>query len=439
MSSQVEFHVIADGAYTRVPYAGRRKSNYVDLPNTHWDPIDGQHALEMQLEMLVEAERMGFDGAIVSEQHNGPIGQLGNPMLAGAWLAGQTSRIKIGVVGAIINDYLTPIRLAEEIALVDMLSKGRVIVGLPLGHGMQHHSIGRINPATARARYNEAHELLIAALTRPGPFEWNGEFFNIPYVNLWPRPLQTPHPPIILVGGGSSETLELATKHGYGYLSALNNRSSVKKAAGRLEELAEQQGRTLDRKQVIIGIDVHVAETDAQAVQEAEAHRLWVNQNFFRSVNHDNFPPGYLSSASLRGVLAGGYRSRPVEEVTFEEEMDGSYSFVGSPETVTAGITQALEEVDPGRVILSFHSGTMPRWLALKSMGLFAEEVLPRLRGGAGPIQHAMPGFHSAAEYGARRDRSTPPPTYVKDGQLYDVETAHIPELRKPLGDWPPK
>src|SRR2546430_2074559 len=137
-----EFNVVLDGAYPNVPYAPKRKSNYVDLPNTHFDPVLGQRVLEDMLETLVSLDDLGFDGAMVTEQHNGPIGSLGNPMMAGAYLAARTRRIRVGVVGAITNDYLSPVRLAEEIATLDGMSRGRAFFGLPVGHGMQHHSTG---------------------------------------------------------------------------------------------------------------------------------------------------------------------------------------------------------------------------------------------------------------------------------------------------------
>lgn len=432
--ANTEFYVLFDGAYPRVPHAGPRKSNFIDLPNTHYDDVDGQYLLEYQLSMLAMAEELGFDGALMSEQHNGPIGVLGNPMLAGAWLAGQTKRIKVGVTGPIINAYQTPVRLAEEIAALDIMTRGRLIMGLPVGHGMQHHSIGAINTGTARRRYREAHDLLIAALTREGPFEWNGEFFQVPYVNLWPRPLQKPHPPFMIVGGGSMDTLDLIAKNRYGYNPiGLTGSEDVARIHGKLAELCRGYGYEPDKSQFWGGLAVHVAETDKQARLEVEAHELWTNQNFYKSALHDSFPPGYLSEGAIRGLYGGeSYRSKPIEELDYDTLADRDAIIAGSPETVTRKLQEYLEVTGVGRLILTSNYGTKPKWLAIKALTLLAEEVLPKLRGGAGPMEPELLGYGSNAEYGAMRNRSTPPPTALVEGTMLNVETSHIEELRTP-------
>ncbi len=440
--SDYEFHVVLDGAYPRVPYAGKRKSNFVDLPNTHYDRVVGQRVLEDQLETARALEELGYDGVIVSEQHNGPIGVLGNPMLAGAWIAARTQRLKIGVVGSIVNDYLTPVRLAEEIATVDTMSRGRLFVGLPMGHGMQYHSTGVMNPALGRARFREAHELLIRAMTEPGPFEFQGEFFHVPYVNLWPRPLQEPHPPIWIPGGGSVETLRLVAKHRYTYLAVLSPRPALLKTAQRLRDLCREAGYEADRKQIVQGVAVHVAESDRQARREVEAHELWVYQNFFRSPMHDNFPPGYTSAESLASMMAGGYRSKPLSELRYDDLVDMGWLVAGSPETVAARLKELIDELGAGRVVLAMNNGSKPRWLAMKSLTMFAEEVIPRLRpGGEATWKRAdLAGYETNAEFGARRPADDVPPMAagVVDGALVDVSTAHVEELRQPLEPWPP-
>jgi alkanesulfonate monooxygenase SsuD/methylene tetrahydromethanopterin reductase-like flavin-dependent oxidoreductase (luciferase family) len=436
-----EFNVIVDGAYPEVPFAGKRKSNYITLPNELYDLTIGQRVLEDQLETLAAIEDLGYDGAVVSEQHNGPIGVLGNPMLAGAWLAARTKRIRIGVIGSIINAYRTPIRLAEEIATVDTMSRGRLTVGLPMGHGMQYHSMGVINPATARARYREAHELLIAALTEPGPFEWNGDFFQIPYVNLWPKPLQQPHPPIVVPGGGSLETLQLVARHRYTYLCVMNPRPTLLRNIQRLRELCREEGYEMDPSQLALVIGIHVAETDKQARMESEPHDLWQFQNFFQSPMHDNFPPGYLSSKSLQGVLAGGYRSRPMNEMSFQDLVDNGWVIVGSPETVASKLEESLEETGAGQLVMGGNAGSKSRWLTMKSLTLFAEEVIPRLRPGGSPswTRRELSGYETNSEYGARKPADPPPPVTRFDDRLIDVRTAHIEELRKAVEPWPPR
>lgn len=430
------FHVMINGGYPKVPYAGDRGSNFIDLPNTHYDRIEGQRIIERQLKMFSDLEDFGFDGALYAEQHNGPIGMFGNPLLAGAHVAAHTKSIKIGICGPIINDYLTPIRLAEEVAALDVMSRGRLLLGLPMGHGMQHHSIGAINPATARARYREAHELFIKALTSDGPFEWFGKFFQIPYVNLWPRPLQDPHPEIVIFGGGSVETLEMVARRRYGYSAVgLNSQPAIKSLHDKLRGLAQAEGYELDRRQVWSSVRIHVAETDKQARQEMEAHELWSQQNFFLSPWQDNFPPGYLSTNSMRGVLMGGYRSKSTASQHYDTVVKNRNLIVGSPETVLEGLQELFELQDPGQILLDPLFDSKPDWLSYKTLQIFAEQVMPKLRtsGIPGHQQQKLPGYESITEYAVRRDPDLPPPTAVLGDSLIDVSTAHIEELRTPL------
>ncbi|MFE7835109.1 LLM class flavin-dependent oxidoreductase [Streptomyces sp. NPDC057474] len=436
-----EFNVLVETPFPNAPYAPKRKSNYIDLPNTHYDKVLGQHALDDQLHTIRTLEDLGFDGVIVSEQHNGPIGSLGNPMLAAAYAAASTRRIRIGVVGPIINDYLSPLRLAEEIATLDTMSRGRFFFGLPMGHGMQYHSTGVMNPATSRRRFREAHDLLMAAFTRPGPFEWKGEFFNIPYVNLWPKPLQEPHPTVFIPGGGSVETLQLVAKHRYVYQAALSPRAGLLRTVETLRNLCREEGYEMDPRQLALVVTVHVAESDEQARREAEAHELWTYQNFFRSAPHDVFPPGYISETSLRRAMAGGYRSTPISELSYDQIVDNGWLIAGSPETVARKLKDYLDEMGAARLVLGMNSGTKPRWLADKSMTLFAEEVIPRLRPGGLPPEHEGRrfAFETNSEFGARRPTdATAPTASFGTGGLVDVSTAHVPELREQVVEpWP--
>lgn len=431
-----EFYVHLDGAYPHVPHARERKSNFVDLSNKYYDSTVGQRVMEDQLETGVLLEQLGFDGVILTEQHNGPIGMFGNPFIAGAWMAARTSRLKIAINGALLNGYRNPVRMAEEIAALDTLSKGRLVVGLPMGHGMQHHSTGVMNPAETRERFREAHDLLFRALTEIGPFEYRGEYFHIPYVNLWPRPLQTPHPPVWVPGGGSVETLELIAKYKYTYQAVLSAPSVMQRNIEKLRGFAEGNGYELDRKQVVAVINVHVAETDRQARLEVEAHDLWMYQNFYKSPAHDNFPPGYVSPTSLRGALSGGYRSKPLDQLSFDELVENRWAIAGSPTTVAEKLQETLDFYGAGRVVLDFNVGTKHRWLAQKNLYLFAEEVLPLLREGGIPPSRSekLPGYDTVSEYGARTLKNEPiRPVAEIDGEYFEVRKAHIEELRTPV------
>ena len=103
-----------------------------------------------------------------------------------------------------------PVNIAEEFAMLDVLSKGRLIAGFVRGIGAEYHSTG-VNPAFSHERFHEAHDLIVKAWTTPGPFEFEGDHFRLRYVNLWPRPYQKPHPPVWIPSMGSRETVVWAS------------------------------------------------------------------------------------------------------------------------------------------------------------------------------------------------------------------------------------
>ena len=440
---ELEFYAMHHVAYRWMPHKSvvgqHSRTNFISLPSEFYDRALGQRTLEDFVDVVVNAERLGFDGILHSEHHNTPVGLSAQAMVTSAYLAARTERILIAAVGPVLNAYLSPVRLAEEVALVDTLSHGRLILGLPMGIGPNYHSYGVTNPSVARDRYREAHRLLIRALTEPGPFEFEGDFFHVPYVNLWPRPVQEPHPPIWIPAAGSRETLEMCAEHGYTYQVVGGSREMNLRNIKLFRELCEQRGYTAGPDKVAAVVPIHTAETDKQARLEAEAHVGWQTQNFVRSTFEDSFAPGHVSEKSLRGMAlaTGGYRSRDVSEATWDEMIEGNL-IAGSPETVAERLEELTSEMDAGRVILMFDHGSTPRWMIDKSMGLFAEQVMPRFRPPGGrPIwargedrRRYTTASECAATAAAPR---AVPAARLADGTIVDTRTAHVPELRQPL------
>ncbi|MFN8201218.1 MAG: LLM class flavin-dependent oxidoreductase [Solirubrobacteraceae bacterium] len=441
--SELEFYAFHNGAYPWVPHksviAEHSRTNFISLPTTFYDEALAQRQMRDFLEMLVACERLGFDGVLHSEQHNGPIGLSAQGMVTSAYLAAQTERIRIAAVGPIMNAYLSPVRLAEEVAMVDMMSNGRLILGLPMGLGAQYHSYGVTNPAEARDRFKEAHELLIRAMSEQGPFAFEGEWFDVPYVNLWPRPVQKPHPPIWIPAAGSRESLAMCARHHYVYQAILAPRKVLLRNCDTFRQLCAEEGYTPDPRQIAAVLFVHTAETDEQARREAEPHYAWIMQNFFRSTFQDAFAPGHVSVQSLRGMAAGGgYRSRDISEMTWDDLVEEEWLIAGSPETVAERLEQVTSEMGAGRVILDIDHGSMPRWLIEKSATIFAEEVMPKFRPPGGkPVwargedqRHYTTSSEIAAVTGGAR---AVPASQLVSGDIVDVRTSHVPELAQPV------
>ena len=171
------------------------------LPNRLYDPVKGAEEYARHIDALVYAEEIGFDAIGVNEHHQTAYGLMPTPNLIASALIQRTKTIKIAILGRALPLVNNPIYIAEEFAMLDNLSKGRIIAGFVRGIGSEYHSSGT-NPYFSHERFHEAHDLIIRAWTEPGPFAFDGDHFSLQYVNLWPRPYQTPHPPVWIPSQG---------------------------------------------------------------------------------------------------------------------------------------------------------------------------------------------------------------------------------------------
>jgi len=137
-----------------------------------------------------------------------------------AFVATITNRVKLLMLGTPLPAYDNPVQIAEELAMIDMVSKGRLVAGIVRGGGPEQ-ILNDTNPAFNRERFVEAHDLMVDAWTRPGPWRWEGNHYHVRLVNPWVLPLQRPHPPIFVPGIASLESIDFAAAHGYPYV-ALN-------------------------------------------------------------------------------------------------------------------------------------------------------------------------------------------------------------------------
>ena len=174
------------------------------LPEQILRPQKGHALYQRYLAELVLADKVGFDAVVVNEHHNTSYSMMAAPSLIAAAIIPQIKNAKICVWGTPPNlEY--PNRLAEEYAMLDVMSEGRLEVAFPLGTGMEYWA-NPINPATARERHRESIDIILQAWTQDGPTTYYGDFYTYRYLNPWPRPYQKPHPPCYIVGTGSPET-----------------------------------------------------------------------------------------------------------------------------------------------------------------------------------------------------------------------------------------
>ena len=350
---------------------------WVKCPNAYYDASRGHQLYNRYLDELVYAEELGFDGVCVNEHHANAYGNMPSPNLIASILARLTQRCKIAVVGNALPLYNPPVRVAEEFAMIDVISGGRLIAGMVVGGGPEYYSNG-LNPAQARERFYEAHDLIVQAWTQPGPFTFNGKYYKLRYVNPWPTPLQKPHPPIWIPGAGSLETMEFVAKRRYAYMGIPYFHKRVfKRNFDFFREACEKEGYTADPRQMGWLVPVYVAETDAQARQEYESHFWYFTKKLLPGI--DISPPGYTTARSALKLI-GARNDFMLYAETWKQVEDGAYAIVGSPATVRQRMEEMIRMLGIGNILALLQLGTLPADLTYKSMELFAREVLPVLR-----------------------------------------------------------
>src|SRR5271169_387866 len=185
--------------------------------NKHFDPVAGSRLYNNYIEQYMLAEEVGVDGIMLNEHHNAPFCMQAKANIFAAILAGMTKKAKIVMLGNPLPLAENPIRLAEELAMIDLLSKGRLVPGIVRGGGVEAFA-SNTNPAFNRERFEEAHDLIIKTWTTPGPWRWEGNHYQFRVVNPWVIPMQKPHPRIWVPGVSSRETVVWCAEHGYPYI-----------------------------------------------------------------------------------------------------------------------------------------------------------------------------------------------------------------------------
>jgi alkanesulfonate monooxygenase SsuD/methylene tetrahydromethanopterin reductase-like flavin-dependent oxidoreductase (luciferase family) len=366
--------------YIDIPADHKRyRSTMVDYPNSLFDADKGHALYERHLRTVRLAEQVGFDGIAVNEHHNMVFSMTPTVSLMGAAIATATTRPKIMVAGVPVN-LMYPNRLAEEYAMLDVMSGGRMEYAFPLGTGMEYWSnAGAINPTTARARFRESVDVILKAWTEDGPTRYEGDFHTYRFLNPWPKPFQKPYPKCFIVGSGSRETVELAVELDMGYSIVFTPIPGQLRAFDHMRELAAERGRTVDPDDLIVVVMAYVADTDEEAMREARPHIETFFSWFHRVPPKYLLPPGYVSREEFLRRASDAALSHG-EEATWEDMLRVGRITCGSPDTVADTIVHWCEEAGCSRVNVVLELGDMPEWKTVKNMTLFGTEVIPRIR-----------------------------------------------------------
>ena len=377
--------------FTEMGYTGYSQEvaaeyGYTNLmfPNENFSPEKAAKLYSMYFDELQHCSESGFDGIMINEHHNNPLSLMPSVNVIGAALAKLTKQGKIVFLGNVLPIHENPVRVAEEIAMIDMISGGRVICGFVRGIG-QESMATNANPVFNRERFAEAHDLIIKTWTTPGPFRWEGKHYHLRVVNPWVLPLQKPHPPVWIPGVVSPESVEFAARHGYPYIALAPPLDLIGDIYDLYDDVAREEGYTPTEQNRGYAVRVVVADSDERAYEEGKNFFWQLGTSFGVAPRHWQTPPGYLSRAASQGSRQ--QRRQTTRNVTpggpslSYEEAHATYQIVtGSPDTVIKKLKDIADVVNPGNMVLWGREGPMSHQTAMRCIDLLTQEVIPAIK-----------------------------------------------------------
>ncbi len=381
------FHLMP---YTELPedFRENHPSVWVDIHSSLFDPKRAHHMYNDFMDELEFAAQCGFDAICVNEHHSNGYGLMPSPNLIASSLARRTTDTAICVMGNSLALYNPPTRVAEEFAMIDVISGGRLIAGFPVGTPMDTCYAYGQNPSQLRERYHEAHDLIMRAWSEADTFAFNGRFNQQRYVNIWPRPIQRPHPPIWIPGGGSIETWQWCAERDYvySYLSYYGHKVGQATMDGYWREMA-RLGKDRNPYRAGFAQTVAVAESREQAM---ELYTEAAEYFFGRCLHIDQrfvAPPGYTTEDTTRVGLqsqvskAAAYSDKfKLLPTKMPDLVQNGYIVLGSPDDVIQQIEELANNLNVGNLMLLLQFGNMSKELTKFNTRLFAERVMPKLR-----------------------------------------------------------
>ncbi|HJS86186.1 MAG TPA: LLM class flavin-dependent oxidoreductase [Acetobacteraceae bacterium] len=364
-----------------------RGSMRVVLPNGVVDPQIAHGLLNRYLDEFALCDEEGLD-IMVNEHHSTATCMTVSVPMALAIIARETKRARLLALGNPIANRPDPVRVAEEAAWLDVLSGGRTELGLVKGAPYEI-APANSNPARLMRRYWEAHDLILKALsTTDGPFSWEGEFFHYRNVNIWPRPIQQPTPPIWITGL-SVETGRAAAERGHVVATLLSGgiaKPMFDAYRGRARELGREAGPDRIAYAAIVG----VGHTRDEGLRRADLIAGYVRTSPIVAEPFIN-PPGYNSLNANVAAMKLGKRpksiiadrhGRPIDAMaaSVEDLMANDTVFAGTPDDVVAQIRDFnIRMGGVGHLLFFGQGGLLDHRDTVENIKLFAREVAPRI------------------------------------------------------------
>jgi alkanesulfonate monooxygenase SsuD/methylene tetrahydromethanopterin reductase-like flavin-dependent oxidoreductase (luciferase family) len=341
---------------------------------------DGRSDAEVVTEHLALgdlAEPLGFDSLWALEHHFTGYAMSPAPTQLLSYYAGRTRRLTLGTA-VIVLPWHDPVRVAEQIALLDVMSGGRCIFGFGRGAASVEYAGFRVPMEEARARFVESAKIVVEALTQP-TFEWDGEFFKIPRTAIRPRPISHPERRFY-ASSVSPESAEIMARLGFGLLVIMQNEWA--KAAQDIHSYRELTARVghAPRPPIIL-TNVSCAQSRAEAQERAAVYlaRKWDSIDA-----HYHFSDGHLAGVKgyeFYGGMAKTYSK--MKDPAFRAKATDFYvkiQVVGTPDDCLQQLAELHRLSGLDHLVTEFGYGAMPHAEAELNMRLFADRVVPVLQ-----------------------------------------------------------
>ncbi len=357
------------------------------LEKKHFNPRVAAQTYAEHLDAWAEMDRLGFDGIGFNEHHTSPYGLMNSPNLLAAAAAMRTRNVKLLIYGNLLPLH-EPLRLAEELAMLDCMSNGRLISGFARGIPREYNVYG-VDQRQSRARYEEAYEIILKAWDEEA-FSYQGKFWSYKDVAIWPRPLQQPHPPIWIPITTSKESIEFAAKHNAPITPGLGGRGLTEDIVRYYAQAMRRNGFTVTPQHLSIGAGAYIADSKAQAVKEIGPYHLYFHRTLF---SHGNITEtsvakttGYVTDASMDYIRPENLRTAARARADFRNMTMADVARAaeeqpwGTPDEVRDRIIAVAEHAGADTVLVSMNRGAMPQDMFLNQIRRFAAEVLPALQ-----------------------------------------------------------
>ncbi len=370
------------------PWADIEDRDNAEWPfqRVNYDRDRAKELYDQYLEQVEFTDREGWDGVILNEHHFSAYAMDPSPPVLASHIAARTEQLDLSFLGNVVPIRGNPIRLAEELAVLDTITGGRVIAGFARGIGIEYlaynENRGPMGPGedVSRDMFDEAVSLILKAWTAEEPFDWDGEYWQYENVYIWPKPYQEPRPRAWMPAT-SDPSIRIAAKHGLN-LARQGEAEMVREGYETYERFAEQEfdwtpsvDNRIWLKGIFVGKDME--EAKASIKDHVEYHWEYLFGGVHRGAAARNAGDRRYDPAKHRENIA----PHALEFMDFDADEAVEDMLVGEPEEIVAELEREYEKIGGfGHLAGTFQHGNAPHEKTMRSLELFADEVLPEIK-----------------------------------------------------------